>query len=282
MPKIQCIACGGNNFYVTPEKNITGYCFNCGYAEFNGTYKAVERFHDIPGLRQYYKELAWYYHSSMTADARTYLHTRGITDAMIDAYSIGFCPNDTHILYQDDLAKHAGLINRGKPFLADRVTFPYIVGSQVTDIRGRSLEPKTEYRYLSPKGSSYFRGADYPYLYEGESVLITEGEIKAIFAKEAGFTVHGIPGINAMRPKTSGMVVCFDSSNRPRSRQAVFRAIVHLGAVFPYLKVVTLPLNGSERDIGIDDYILAYGVDSFKKLMQRALAFDTWKRLYAV
>lgn len=284
MAKTQCPACGGSNFYITPQNSITGYCFNCGHTEFGkGGYKAVERFEDVKGLREFYKEIAEYYHTSLTEEARNYLHSRGINDRLIDQLRIGYCPSDAHVLYQDVYAKPSGLINqRGKPFLADRITFPYLVKNQVTDLRGRSLEKTTEYRYLSPKGSSYYRGADYPYLYEGEATLITEGEIKAIFAREAGFPTHGIPGINSMRPRTNGAITCFDSSRKPRSKAAVFRAIIHLARVFPSIKVCQLPLTGSEQDVGIDDYILKHGVEAFQKLVHRALPIETWKRIHVI
>lgn len=282
--KTVCSQCGSNSLYVTPEKNLTAYCFLCGYADFSGSdYRSIERFHDVKGLRQYYTEIAQYYHSCLDETSIRYLHSRGFTDYAISDLMLGFCPDDSHILYLDSFAKPSGLVNsRNNPFLANRIVFPYCVNDQVTDIRGRSLEKQTEYRYLSPKGSSYYRGADYPYLYNGSAQLIVEGEIKAWFAREAGYTVHGLPGINSMRPKTDGAVVCFDSSTRPKSRAAVFRAVLSLSKRIPGIRVAQLPIDRSESDIGIDDFILRYGADEFRKIVDHALPVDVWKRIHVV
>lgn len=276
--KTTCPDCHGNNFYVTPHNGI-GYCFNCSYTERDNTREHIPtRYTDITGIRQLYTELAHYYHACVD-DARDYLHSRGITDQDIETYNIGYCPSSAHKLYADDHAVAAGIVKRdGSPFLANRVIFPYLNSVYVTDLRGRSLDPNDEIRYLSPYNGSFYRGADYPFLWSDQPSILTEGEFKAIAMRKIGLRAIGVPGIRSIRPKSVFDMVCFDSEVNPKSRADVHNAILRIARQYTNIKVITMPQ--SDRKMGADDYIQEFGADSFHRLVRSALPIETWKHIF--
>jgi len=277
--KTGCEQCNGHNFYVTPVNGM-GYCFNCGYTTFQDSIKGSQqtRYHSIPAIRQIYTTLTNLYHT-YADHVRSYLNRRGVTDAEIQRYKIGYCPPGSNALYLDEHAIPAGIAKRdGSAFLGGRVIFPYTVNGQVTDLRGRALDTSVEPRYLSPYGGAFYRGADYPFLWKESSVVITEGELKALAIQRAGFDAIGVPGILSIRPKSRFHVVCFDSDRNPKSMADVQRAIIRIGRLEPSIKVATLPLSAGDDKMGADDYIDKYGVEEFRRIINAALPFEKWKR----
>lgn len=279
--KTVCVRCNGHNFYVTEENGLK-YCFNCGYIEREGEIKPPVRYHDIVAIRQLYTELTCYYHSCLMPAHEQIMIARGITCDQINQHKIGYVPLDRHVLYQQEIALHAGItIDNKLPFLADRIVFPYFVENIVTDIRGRTII-NHPIKYLSCKGSGYYRGADYPYNYaalQNDIVVITEGEIKALASIQVGIPAIGLPGILSLRPQikqseNQTFVVCFDSQ---RDMSDVYRAIHRIGERFNKVKVATLPLQNEKQDI--DGYILQYGADAYRRVISRVLPFEIWKTL---
>jgi DNA primase len=278
--KETCAQCNGHNFYVTPATGMC-YCFNCGYTTFQDNYRNYQqiRYNDIPAIRSLYTELTELYHS-YADHVRPYLLQRGVTDAEIEKYKLGYCPPGFHTLYNDDHAIAAGVAKKdGTAFLAGRVVFPYIFNNSVTDLRGRSLDKSIEPRYLSPYGGAFYRGADYPFLWKETNIVITEGELKALAIQRAGFDAIGVPGILSVRPKSRFYVVCFDSDRNPKSMADVQRAVIRIARVYPHIKIATLPLDASDDKMGADDFIDKHGVDAFQRVINAALPFDKWKRL---
>jgi DNA primase len=185
---------------------------------------------------------------------------------------IGYCSNKVHRLYKHPLAYESGLTTKqGKPFLAGRITFPYLLYDQVTDIRARLYDGSGE-RYLSVHGSTYYRGADYAYninTHEQE-ILITEGEIKALAAWQCGIHAVGLPGILSKRKvslvDTEKQVICFDSQI---PMWHVESAIQKQVATCSHPYILTLPLQGRQKQ-DIDQYILEYGRNNFRSLYRYA------------
>ena len=275
--KTQCLECSGNNLWITPDNGMS-YCYNCGYCERDTSKPQAkkERYHDIVAIRQLYTELTAYYHSNVDC-ARSYLHSRGLNDADITQYQIGYCPNSSHKLYLTEHSIAAGIVRKdGTPFLANRVTFPYWNSVYVTDIRGRTINPNEQLRYLSPFGGSFHRGADYPFAWSEDSSVLTEGELKAIAIRKAGFTAIGVPGITNIRPQSKYDIICFDSDKKPEHVQ---RAILRLVKYRKDLKIATIPLAQNEDKMGADDYIEKYGIEAFQRVLNAALSVKEWKEL---
>lgn len=275
--KIKCPQCGGHNFYHT-DYNGMGYCFNCAYVEHNKQYVALKRSEHKEFIRATYQELSLYYHSCLEENHRQYLHKRGITDQSIEKFRIGYCPASTHILYAHPLIKETGLFYE-KPVLEDRIVFPYFSYNEIIDLRGRSLTDK-EMPYKSLIGSSFTRWADYAYndKITSETIVLTEGEIKAIVGDQYGFDVRAFPGINSQRKYTNTnqkVVVCFD--NQENNRRELFRSIETLSRKESDLYVATLPLLRSKKQ-DIDSFILQYGSSDFRDVINSSLPFLLWKQ----
>jgi DNA primase len=285
--KTTCIACGGGNFYVTPH-NGKGYCFNCGHFTQEGRIQLLKRAENIQGIRQFYSELTHYYHSCLTDEHRMYLHKRGVSDTHIETYKIGYVPQGWHTLYNDPVAFDAGMVIKDKgSFLSGRIVFPYYVNGVVTDMRGRLFVGKSDQKYLSPYGGSYYRGADYTFNHSAlqyDQVVVTEGELKALASNEVGVPTVAIPGILSLRPQLKqrlgqSFTVCFDS--QVEHWFDVVRAIQRLKKHFDNLLIATLPLMGRVK-MDIDDYIKDFGADAYKRVISRAVPYNTWIRMVRV
>lgn len=281
--KTTCPRCGGNDFYVTPHNGM-GYCFHCTYLEKSGESREVTQLtYSIEAVREVYKYLADYYHSCLTEEARVYLNSRGFDDGTIERLRLGYITEECPKMLDKALARDTGLFVDGKSVLAGRISFPYLVGNAVTDIRGRSLDKTHPVKYKSPMGSSEIRGAVFPYNYEDSHTthVVTEGEIKAAISSQAGVPAVALPGIVSWRPRLrcgEKQVIIFDSTTNRSTREITFRAIDSLAGklVNPY--VAMLPLRGNDK-MDIDSYILSYGEEEYRLIVQNALPYDEWATL---
>lgn len=270
-----------------------GHCFRpvCLHTEFNGQTKRKERVRsdNVQEIRAIYKELAWYYHSSIDDKARTYLHKRGFTDKTIEELQIGYAPEGTLPLYRDPMAKEAGIATaKDEAFLGDRITFPYFKDMNViTDIRGRAIDPNVELKYKSPFGDVIFRGAVYPYNYHlrhNTHIIIAEAEIKADIAYQLGYAAMGLPGIGSWR---SGFVqedkqrvtIVFDNESNEETQKSVIAAVRKVAGelIKPYIAV--LPIFEGERKAEIDTFVNKYGGALFSSVIDNALDYPTWNQL---
>lgn len=285
--RMHCPKCDGNSYVYTFETEF-GYCFLCTYKEYKGTpaHRQKIRSEYVDEIRGFYNQVAHYYHSCLDNKAISFLHQRGFTNDTIDRFLIGYCPHGSNPLYKDQLAIEAGL---GLPHdstcvLAGRITFPYFFNdNMIVDIRGRSINPDEELRYKGPYHSSYYRGADYLYnthLANANTILITEGEIKADIATQVGFATLAMPGINSIKTFTQRddqkVIILFDSQ---RGKQHfVNEAITRLSKTLYDPYVSTLPLFGRDK-MDCDTLILEYGVDVFADVVNNALPYNQWLQL---
>lgn len=286
--KTTCPSCGGDNFYFT-EHNGMGYCFSptCGYSEHNGKSSGdkiiLKRSPLLPEIRELYGRMTAYYHSNLSGKALDFLYRRGYTDATIEKLKIGYCPPDQSVIYKTEVAKDAGLATYDhKAFLAERITFPYIsVDGTITDIRGRDITDQEELKYKSPHGSTYYRGADYPYnyfLHKEPEIIITEGEIKAGIGLQYNYPILALPGMGSWRTgfKQLGdqkVTLLFDTQDEDiiNIRRAIIKAAGYLNNVY----VATLPDMGKPK-MDIDTLLSEYGVELFDIVIKAAIPFHRW------
>lgn len=123
------------------------------------------------------------YHEALTPEVAGYLHTRGIDQAAIAGYRLGYVeePDPIH-----------------EPFRG-RLAIPFITPTGIVYMRFRCLEDHDcrelgHGKYEGPAGAGthlYNVGA----LHSADTVIgITEGELDALVATEAGFPAVGVPG----------------------------------------------------------------------------------------
>lgn len=155
-------------------------------------------------------------------------------------------------------------------------------------------------RYDQPRASgvqAYFCPFfDWPGIFamDKEPIFITEGEKKAVAATALGYPVIGLGGVYNFRDKSAGneflpilagipwanrtVYIVYDSdyATNPDVRIACDRLAAELslkrGAI---VKLVVLPNgprgeDGKPTKMGLDDYLVAYGVDAFEKLIATA------------
>lgn len=287
-----CDHCGGNSsFYLFKDTGIW-HCFKCGYRILPDGYvynpKEPDQ-GDIRGIRAYYTEMAHYYHSNVDARVRSYLNCRGITDKLIEQFKLGYCPREVNTRYNDEYALKGGLGFKGKAFLGGRVIFPYFghFGKVVYDLRGRSLDPDEDIRYLSPFGPNILRGATIPYnvaaTYSTGDLIVTEGEIKSLSASKLGLNAIALAGIRSSKiipPQyrdDQNIIICFDSQRDYKQviRPAIIDLVRRLNYPHDCIKVAYLPLLNRDK-MDIDDFIALEGAHAFLNVIRRAMDYHKW------
>lgn len=295
--KSLCPACGGTNLYYTQDNGLC-YCFNCT-ASYRVQGTVVEHLDtpcDVAAVRAYYGELAAHYHRCLPRESRAYLHQRGVDDEAIAQYGIGYCPSGECAWYRSPLAVESGVASpRGTPSLAERITVPYVVDGEVTDIRGRATRPDQNPKYKSLFGSSARRGAQYPFNWERavlrarihKVLIVTEGEFKALVADRFGFACVALPGMTSWRQGFVGdadwrIVVVFDALRDRRAQWHVDRAIARLTERLPRIYVGRLPLLGEEKQ-DLDSFLMHRrgGAARLQQVVDQAVPYAEYARLRA-
>jgi hypothetical protein len=281
--KTTCSECQSNNFYVT-EHNGLGYCFSCGYTERTKEQVQEKESPHVDAYRLLYKQAAHYYHSCLSTEHRNYLYERGLTDSTIQKQMIGYVPFDSQPWDILPIAEDAGLSRQHKPFLAGRIVFPYFLGDSVVDIRGRAFYDQPE-KYLSLYRSGTYRGASVCYNIDthADTLVIAEGEMKALVPSQEirEYAFHSLPGILSNRMISTKQykraIILFD--NQVQHIKEVHKAIMKLAKRIHNPYVATLPLR-KEKKQDIDSYMLRYGIQALKTVLNNAGTFTDWSRLH--
>jgi hypothetical protein len=233
-----CPRCGGENrFYLVARPRNGGapfrICNACRYVE------ALDPSEPAPQVQRQLTETerqqvylvyaavadwaATYLWTPAGADALAYLHARGLSDETIHRARLGFHPEGFEsaagvmLWHRDRPLYEAGKLgglwaaqSRPKGVLRGTVLFPYYDRhGRCVLLRGRRLktdDPDAP-KYLSPAGVAlYAGGPPVPYLVdwlteEEPQILVGEGEIKVLLARQAGVPAIGQPGVS-YRPET--------------------------------------------------------------------------------
>ncbi len=315
---------------VVPAKQIF-YCFVCTAG--GDVFKFVQRFHKMtageslryladryhitlpqkmvanPQAREARENLllasAWagrqfrtWLNDESGAVAKSYLRERGLTPPTIEAFGLGYCPENWTALAQAasrdridiEHLVDAGLLkkrNDGSPFdvFRNRVMFPIIdSGDRVIAFGGRILpsaapDDQSGPKYLNSPESIIFNKRDMLYglnkaraaiIQSGEAILV-EGYMDVIGAHQVGvlnviaalgtaFTEHHAMMLQRMARR---VVLVFDTDEA--GRRAADRAIQLLLA-FP-LDVCVMHVPGAKDPC---DYCLEQGGAAFKELVAKA------------
>lgn len=282
-----CPRCGNNNYSIWFEDNRGTYCWNCGHTERQSTERVriLKRSPHIVQIRAFYKEISEWYNAQLQDEHYTYLFKRGISEHSIKTLKIGFCPDVYHPLYQSRVAILAGVYYKGSITHKNRIVFPFISEHGITDIWSRAYIPTDEVKYKGCFSPAFVRGSDYAYLhdniYKDTYVIRTEGLIKGVIAQQYGFPIVCYPGTLAYRPGTLAranqiQVICFD--NQVSHRRELIAAIKKEADRYYKPKIAVLPLRGNTK-MDCDEYILRYGIDEFRRVIDGALEYEVWKKL---
>ncbi|HQQ63050.1 MAG TPA: DNA primase [Pseudomonadales bacterium] len=228
--------------------------------------------------------------------ARDYLQKRGLTEAIIEQFGIGYAPPGwdnlmQHLLqagWQEAQLLDSGMLvdkeETGKRYdrFRDRIMFP------IRDLRGRVIAfggrvlTDEKPKYLnSPETPVFSKGRELYGLYEAnrakgslQRLVVVEGYMDVVALAQYGMTgavatlgtAAGTPHLDKAFRYTNEVVFCFDGDDA--GRRAASRALdVSLSALREQRQVRFLFLSDGEDP---DSYIRKRGLDSFNALLDKS------------
>jgi len=293
-----CPVCGCNdaNFNTAKLKWRCWHCPSKGSIIPEEGYEVKEieeKVLDISKLRMLYTSISDKYHQDIVPSALDYLKDRGLTQQTIDYFKLGFCSTDFYNEYTDPLAEDAGIVYSNYPALTNRITIPYLVAGEATDLRGRVLDTAYHYKdntptYTSLSGSHMSRGATFLFNHDiinnSDRVIITEGEFKAIVAHQHGLPVVATPGIFGWQREWSALfkdkevILAADFDRVFGIRSPAYLMAKMLVREIPHLKIALLAWAGhtTKNKIDIDSLINGGNLRSFERLVDAAVDANWW------
>ena len=240
-----------------------------------------------------------YFHHLLTqdekaADAMAYLKNRGINRDIIDAFSLGYAPDQwegflqvaTRRGFSPQILERAGLVTprqTGGGFydrFRNRITFPiHAATGRPVAFGARALDPDEQAKYInSPETPVYNKSAtlyglwrDRDAIRDAGTALVVEGYMDLIALSQYGIenavassgtalTTDHARLLRRYAPKT---ILIFDGDTAGAT--AAMRGIGSLFEVGLEVRVVTLP-----EDHDPDSYVRAHGPDGFSRLTENA------------
>lgn len=240
-----------------------------------------------------------YYQNNMSSSyakhAKEYLNSRHIDDEMIKEYKIGLSldKNDhlTKLLigkgYDLNTLNAIGISNTNKDVYMNRIMFPlYDLNGRVVGFSGRRYDGIKENKYVNTKGTDIFQKGETLYNYHlarehvrsKNQVIVMEGFMAVIRSKEAGIkNAVGLMGTAMTKEQASlikrlseRVILCLDGDEPGR------KACLDNGSELEKLGCqVSIVELGDGLDP--DDYILKFGSDAFKNLVNNAITLSDYR-----
>ncbi len=240
-----------------------------------------------------------YFHHLLTqdekaADAMAYLENRGINRDIIDAFSLGYAPDQwdgflqvaTRRKFSPQILERAGLVlanQKGSGFydrFRNRITFPiHAATGRPVAFGARALDPNEQAKYInSPETPVYNKSATLYGLWRNRDAirdagvaLVVEGYMDLIALTQYGTenavassgTALTTDQARLLRRYTPKTILIFDGDIAGAT--AAMRGIGSLFEVGLEVRVVTLP-----EDHDPDSYVRAHGPDGLLSLTENA------------
>lgn len=231
---------------------------------------------------------------------RAELHASGLTDATIEAAGI-------YSAADGEIATTLGWQPKHHPWLGGMVIpFRTSDGEEIEHRRVKLDHPRCDkdakiIKYESPvkaPNRAYFP----PGFKIGDTVILTEGEKKALAAWQAGFCAIGLVGVwgwqqkrkrddkghaygsRKLIPDLAGIdwksrrvVTAFDSdaAGKPEVQLAEDRLAEALTKAGATVKIVRIPPGPDGGKVGVDDYLVAHGAAELRRLIDGAEKAET-------
>lgn len=131
-------------------------------------------------------------------------------------------------------------------------------------------------------------------------IIITEGELKAAAATDAGFPTIGLGGVWNFRASREGVwflpeleafdwvqrttYICFDSDylNKPNVCLAINALCEELQERGALVKLLALPDAGDDKKVGLDDYLLDHSTEDLKDLLAQSEPLGMTRALWRI
>jgi len=236
------------------------------------------------------EKVVQYCQSKISNAAQRYLDQRGVSDTLIAAFGLGYCPFEIDelisIIGRDNLIKEGLLFEteEGKVYslIRNTIVFPFVNQyGKVVSISFRPMQSNEviksrnlcKYWHTSFEKGLFLYGLNkaLPAIRKCESVIVAEGQFDVIISHEYGFTnTIGVGGtaISAQQYKilsrfAKKIIVVFDGDEAGR------RALE---------KVKTKELKGLDITTGklpdnedIDSFLQSQGAEAYQKLLASAV-----------
>lgn len=243
-------------------------------------------------------------HTKEGKEGYDYLKARGFSDEIIDAFQLGFAPNSKTFtaaflekkgFHLQTMVKAGLLSNINQDQYSDRfrgrVIFP-IRNHQGKTVAfgGRTVSQDQQPKYLNSPETDIFHKGRLLYNFDlarshirqsGEAILF-EGYMDVISAYQAGIK-NGVASLGTALTDTQGkflrryvdtVIICYDSDNA--GIEATYKAANLLKKIGCFVKIGQLK-DGMDPD----DYIQAYGSESFNKhVIEASTTYMTFLKKY--
>ncbi|MCY2923987.1 MAG: phage/plasmid primase, P4 family [Planctomycetota bacterium] len=219
---------------------------------------------------------------TLSDEHRKHLHGSGLTDQTIWEAGIKTAqPGDLANLGFDRKDGPAIVF----PYPDDR---PKVTFFRIRPDESGPFENRGKYRTLAGAGNKFYILPKTRAVLGDNSVplLIAEGEKKALAAYQAGYNAIGLAGVYGWLLKDTGLLpefdgvkwrkrdvtICFDSDVATNTdvQQALCRLTAELERRQANVQIAWLPQGPDGQKIGLDDFLVASGVDELRALVAKA------------
>ncbi len=242
--------------------------------------------------------LKFYQNNLNTIDgkqAKDYLKKRQINDELIKEFGIGLSlkrPDDlTKILlgkgYNLNLLNLIGLSSQDRDTYIDRIIFPLTdTSGKVVGFSGRIYKDQNINKYLNTKETPIFKKGELIYHYaeskdsvrQKKEVIVMEGFMDVIRASSIGYrntvalmgTAMTKEQANLIKRLSNNIIICFDGDEPGQHANLVNGE--QFASMGIDVKVIEL-----HDGLDPDTYILQYGQEKFKALVENAINFQDYK-----
>ena len=238
--------------------------------------------------------------TALGLNARAYLNQRHLTDSLINEFGIGVALNDNNLSkllinkgFNEDLIMALGLANKNEELydiFRNRITFPINnEKGEVIAFSARIYNNENANKYINSKETSIFKKGHVLFNYDKaknhvqktKSVILVEGQMDAIRIYASGIkNVVATMGTAltkehvSLLKKLNAKIILMMDNDEAGEKSTLASGELLLNAK---LSVEVVRLAG-EKDP--DDYIIKNGVDAFKNLLAKPIAFFDFKLGY--
>ncbi|MBQ9817341.1 MAG: DNA primase [Proteobacteria bacterium] len=234
------------------------------------------------------------------SECRSYAAKRGITDAMVKSFELGYSPESWDGIVEC-LRKHGQSLEDSRELglvasrdsggfyarFRNRLMFPvHNVKGEIIAFGGRILDKSETAKYInSPESPIYTKGEHLYGLYQAKMhitrehcAILVEGNVDVVMMHAFGFC-HTVASMGtALTPKQAALLyrhtkrvyLMYDGDNA--GRKAMYRALgILLEPGFEGLYAVELP-----KDDDPDSYLRTYGAEGMSQLIENAKPLGMW------
>ncbi len=308
----RCFSCGASGNVFTFLMNYNHYDFKEAVKELGektGVNVSGIRINKAPNKNDKYYEMYdianKYYQNNINtkqgAAARKYLENRKINNEIIKEFEIGLSLSEMDNLTKILLDKNFSMkeldafglsINNHDTFI-NRITFPlYDPEGHIVGFSGRIYDNSNLNKYMNTKETPIFKKGSCLYNYhrardyarQKKYIIIVEGFMDAIRVSQIGFkNVIALMGtalteeqISLIKKLSNNIYLSLDG-DQPGVNATLSNGEQLIKAGLN-VKVITLPDKDKEHDP--DEYIIKYGEERYKNLIETALNFSDFKINY--